>query len=69
MTKAEKIIKELEAELDEYTKQSMSFDLDKVQDAKLVFMRMSFYNAQTNVKLFKRLDEIEAKIDKLDVKR
>lgn len=63
MTKAPQLIKELEAELDAYTKESMSFDLDKVQDAKLVFMRVTFYQAQAFKKIFERLDEIENQIE------
>lgn len=59
MSKTEKIIKELERELAEFQKITKGWDLDKVQDAKLAFASMSFYQAQAFKKLFERLDEIE----------
>lgn len=63
MTRAEEIIKELEEELDEFTKQSENMNMSKVQHPAKWFARMSFYQAQAFKKLFERLDEIELSIE------
>ncbi len=62
MTKAEQMIKELEAELDAFTRQSEHMDMSKVQHPAKWFARMSFYQAQAFKKVFERLDEIENSI-------
>lgn len=62
MTKAQQMISELEAELEEFTRQSENMDLNKVQHPAKWFARMSFYQAQAFKKMFERLDEIEEKI-------
>lgn len=64
MTKAEQIIKQLEAELEAYTRQTETMDMSKVQHPVKWFARLSFYNAQAFKKVFERLDEIEAQIKK-----
>lgn len=62
MTKAQKAIKELEAELEEFTRESEKMDMSKVQHPAKWFARMSFYQAQAFKKVFERLDEIEGKL-------
>src|SRR5256885_858340 len=65
MKKSEKIIKELEAELEEYTKQTESMDMSKVQHPAKWFARMSFYQAQAFVKFFEWLEKIEDEIKQI----
>lgn len=60
MEKSEQIIKQLEAELKEFTKKSENMDLNNVQHPAKWFARMSFYQAQAFKKVFERLDEIES---------
>lgn len=62
MNKSRQIIKQLETELEEFTKKSEEMDLNKVQHSAKWFARMSFYQAQAFKKVFERLDEIENKI-------
>lgn len=64
MTKAQQIIKELELELEEFTKHSESMDMNKVQHPVKWFVRLSFYQAQAFKKVFERLDEIEILLKK-----
>lgn len=68
MTKAQKVIAELELELEKFTKQSEKMDMSKVQHPAKWFARMSFYQAQAFKKVFERLDEIEEKINNLPQK-
>lgn len=65
MTRTKQITDELEKELAEFVKVSSKWDLSKVDDAKLVFSRANFYLGQAVVKILTRLDEIEAKVDKM----
>ena len=62
MIRSEQIIKELESELNEFTKQSENMDMSKVQHPAKWFARIAFYQAQAFKKIFERLDEIEGKI-------
>lgn len=62
MTKAQKAIKELEIELNEFVKQIGDIDLRKMQHPAKMLATMSFYQAQAFKKVFERLDEIENKI-------
>ncbi|MDD4410843.1 MAG: hypothetical protein PHE32_04020 [Candidatus Shapirobacteria bacterium] len=62
MSKSEQIIRELEIELGEFTRQSENMDMSKVQHPAKWFARMSFYQAQAFKKVFERLDEIENQI-------
>ena len=64
MARAQQIIKELEAELDDFTRKSENMDMNKVQHPAKWFARLSFYQAQAFEKVFKRLDEIEDSIKK-----
>lgn len=68
MTRTKQLTDELEKELAEFVEVSSKWDLEKVDDAKLVFSRVNFYLGQAVVKILTRLDEIEAKIDKLNEK-
>ncbi len=62
MTKAQKVIAELESELEEYTKTTETMDMSKAQHPAKIFARFTFYQAQAFKKVFERLDEIEEKI-------
>ncbi len=64
LTKAQKAIKELEAGLNEYARQTENMDIEKAQHPVQWFARMSYYQAEAFKKVFERLDEIEELITK-----
>lgn len=63
MKKTEKLLRELESELEEYARQTENMDMTKVQHPAKWFARISFYQAQAFKKIFERLDEIDDKIE------
>lgn len=62
MTKAQKVISELEVELTEYSRKLGNLDISKMQHPAKQLASIVFYQAQAFKKIFERLDDIESKL-------